>query len=116
MSLAPDLEKTTQSVEGLSPNVEHGDPRAQLQNHNALPSAFLPQAFGQLRSWMTPVCLKTLQWHAGPEPVVLTADSIKLGSHRLLHKRAKLLADDAEQTLSKDGIGLRVTHFSDPSP
>ena len=40
------------------------------------------------------MCLKPLQRHAGPEAVVLAADSIELSSSRFLDKRAKLLTDN----------------------
>ncbi len=65
---------------------------------------------------MGPVCLEALQRHASPEPVILAANSIKLGSSRFLDKGTEFLADDAEQPLSKYSIGLRITHFSGPEP
>ena len=53
---------------------------------------------------------KTLKRHTSSEPIVLAAEQVEQGPLGNQDSWAIILTDDAQQSLAKFGIGLRVAH------
>ena len=79
----------------------------------APPSSPRPRSSGSTppSSRLASLCHKTFQRHAGPEPIVLAADSVEFGSSRYPNKGAQLVADEADKPLSEVGVRLGMAHF-----
>jgi hypothetical protein len=55
--------------------------------------------------------LISFQRHAGPEPIVLAAERVEVGTSYYLSGGTILLGHDPQQSPPKTGIRFRITHF-----
>lgn len=54
--------------------------------------------------------IKASEWHASPEPIVLTRQNVEVRPARNFGEWSILFANDTQQSCAENRVGLRVTH------